>query len=362
MRGLEKRIDVQVPDRLPLVRAADPLSRGLAGRDAGHRLAADGGAGRRRRQPGGRRASTPTSRPSSTRPTATSPTTPARRSARRPTRSSSTAATGDRASAAPSTGPTRSPRAASCSRTPRPTSQAEFQKNLAFALDLAKSARGPRRARSRTWATPRRTSCRPRSRRPTATRRPSRSTPRSRSARSRRHWQRQRRPRARGPTSRVQGRRRATASPGTYYHHLRGQVSRHAAGRQRQGVVHRPAASAQSDPFTYTVKSEHRQQGAADGRPRTTPGRSRRRGAPTPARCTWTLPEGARATRASASTSTTSTPRAAPRRRRSACSRHYKAVVWETGDDLYVARARAARRHRHVEARSTTRSSTSATT
>ena len=104
--------------------------------------AADGGAGRRRRQPGGRRASTPTSRPSSTRPTATSPTTPAQRSARRPTRSSSTAAPG-RASAAPSTGRTRSPPAASSSRTPRPTSQAEFQKNLAFALDLARSAGDP---------------------------------------------------------------------------------------------------------------------------------------------------------------------------------------------------------------------------
>ncbi len=38
---------LQVPDRLPLVRAADPLSRGLAGRDARLRRAADGRARRR---------------------------------------------------------------------------------------------------------------------------------------------------------------------------------------------------------------------------------------------------------------------------------------------------------------------------
>ena len=44
----------EVPHRLPLLRAAHPLPGGLAGRDRGHRRAADEGAGRRRR-PSGRR-------------------------------------------------------------------------------------------------------------------------------------------------------------------------------------------------------------------------------------------------------------------------------------------------------------------
>ena len=213
---------VQVPDRLPLVRPADPLPRGLAGRDAGHRRAADGGARRRRRQPRGRRASTPTSRRSSTRPTATSPTTRCAASARRPTPSSSTAAPAPDVGGTVD-GPDSFSPGGFVFQDSEADVQAEFQKNLAFALDLARSARRPGRTRARTWATRRRTSCRRRSRSPTAIRRPSRSTPRSRSARCRVYWQvnggarrTRRRPRE------YQGGQRRYCDPGTYYHHMRG--------------------------------------------------------------------------------------------------------------------------------------------
>ena len=52
LRSLDQEGRPGLPHRLPLVRPADPLPRGLAGRDAVDRRAADGVARRRRRQPG----------------------------------------------------------------------------------------------------------------------------------------------------------------------------------------------------------------------------------------------------------------------------------------------------------------------
>ena len=136
MRGLEKRIKPEVPDRLPLVRAADPLPGGLAGRDAGHRRADDEGARRRRRPARPCRASTPRSRPSSTRPTATSPTTLLRAFG---TQSYTVELDGGTGAGVGGTdgGPRPFAPGGFVFQDSEADIQAEFQKNLAFALDLA---------------------------------------------------------------------------------------------------------------------------------------------------------------------------------------------------------------------------------
>ena len=131
---------------------------------------------------------------------------------------------------------------------------------------------------------------------------------------------------------------------------MRGQVTGHVAGRQRQGLVHGRRQEV-VDSFTYTAKNESANKvllmaaedytgpssDRADGRRQARPYlellRSRR--------CR---------TRASATTSTTSTPQRRTAPTPLGVLSHYKAVIWYTGDDLYVARARAARRHRHLEA------------
>ena len=105
----------------------DPIYTTLAGRDEANTRS---------------RTTTRTSRPSSTPPTATSTTTPTTRSARSPTPSSCRAATAGRSAARTGrTAPTRRP--ASPSRTPTRPSRREFQDNLGFALDLARSAQDP---------------------------------------------------------------------------------------------------------------------------------------------------------------------------------------------------------------------------
>ena len=126
-------------------RAADPLPRGLAGRDAR--------APTRRRRRRSRasttttrrsRTSIPTSPASSTRPTATSPATSTTATARWPTRSSSSRAPA-RASAAPSTDDNAFDPGGFVFQDLEAAVEEQFQRNLPFALDLARSAKNPGR-------------------------------------------------------------------------------------------------------------------------------------------------------------------------------------------------------------------------
>ena len=270
--------------------------------------------------PGGRRASTPTSRPSSTPPTATSPATPTTTGAPRPSRSSSTAAAAT-ASAARSTDRTRSRPAASSSRTTRRQSQAEFEKNLDFALDLVKSAARPDEPKSHLGNTAPDLV-------PThvldlvrATRRRSRSTRSASLGNVRVYWQVNGGACTRGDLSEFAGGERY-GKPGVYYHKLRGAGHRHSRPATRCEVWFAGAATRTSDPFTYTVKSDDGQPGAADAR-RGLHGHElrRRRRRPTRGRSTRTTTRRRSTTPASATTSTTSTPTAAPRPPRSACCR-----------------------------------------
>ena len=131
-----------LPDRLPLVRAADPLPRGLAGRDAVHRHADLPGARRRLRPSRRARASIPRSALSSTRPTATSPTTPITRTASPHTPSSCDGGSGDPVGGTDGTDPSYKP-GGFVFQDNDAAVQAEFEKNLQFALDLARSAAQP---------------------------------------------------------------------------------------------------------------------------------------------------------------------------------------------------------------------------
>ena len=175
-RGQLARRDVrqaqaEVPARLPLLRAADPLPGGLAGRDRR--------APTRRRRRRSRaattttrrsRTSTRTSPASSTRPTATSPATPTTATARsaytveldrrqRPGRR--------RHGRRPELVPARRLRLPGLrGRRARPSSSATCSSR-----STSRARPRTRAARCRTSATSRRTSCRPRSSSPTATRR-----------------------------------------------------------------------------------------------------------------------------------------------------------------------------------------------
>ena len=177
--------------------------------------------------------------------------------------------------------------AASSSRTTRPTSRPSSQKNLGFALDLAKSAKRPGRAGRRTSATRRRTSCRRRSR----SRYGDPQTVEVNAKRSlgnvRVYWQVNGGARAARPTVASTRAASATASPGTYYH----QPPRHRSsgakpgdkvkvwfgrGDSRLGAVH------------LHGQAGHRQQGAADGGRGLHGPQRRPADADAPARSTWT--------------------------------------------------------------------------
>ena len=130
-------------------------------------------------------------------------------------------------------------RAASSSRTASPTSQAVFAKNLPFMLDLARSAPTPDQPVSHIGATG------PGLRADGVPdvlrqrRRPSRSTCGARSATV--HGQLAGRGllgRADGLDVGVRRAASATASPGVYYHRMRGSVTGFARRRQGRGVVH----------------------------------------------------------------------------------------------------------------------------
>ena len=105
----------------------------------------------------------------------------------------------------------------------------------------------------------------------------------------------------------------------------------HRARRQREGVVH--GGGEASDSFTYRVASDSGRRGAdrrRRGLHRRLAGLRRADRARTTCRSTRTRWPPT----ASRSTSTTSTPTAARRRTTSACSSHYDAVVWYTGNDV----------------------------
>ena len=337
--ALEQADHAEVPDRLPLVRPADPLPRGLAGRDAADRRAADGGARRRRRQPGGRRASTPTSR-RELYTTNGDVTDDALRTLRH-------AGLHGRARRRHRPGGRRHRRRRPNSFTPggfvfqdsEADVQAEFQKNLAVRARPGAIGQRPGRTRSRTSATPRPTSCRRRSRSSygdpqtvevnakRVARRRARCTGGSTAAASTRRRRRE--------YERRHALRRARASTTTA---CAAQVTGTQAGRQGQGVVHRPAASSRT-PFTYTVAGRVRQQGAAHGRRGLHAARSPLGAAPLRRPAVPRLLHeraGGRGHRLRRLRRRRARPHRAVAR--SACSSHYKAVIWYTGDDLYVAR------------------------
>ena len=126
--GADRPAQVQVPDHVPLVRAAAPLSVRVAGPDAHRRTTRCSSRTRASTRPRRSTASTRASAPTSTSRTARPTTTRTRRPARCRGRSSWT-----RAATA----------AGSCSPTTRRSCRREFEKNLPFALDLAKSAPNP---------------------------------------------------------------------------------------------------------------------------------------------------------------------------------------------------------------------------
>ena len=129
MPGLIDRRQAQVPRQLPLVRPADPVSPGLAGRHARRRQPDLHGARRHRRQPRHRRASIRASAPTScTSRTARRPTSRRRASARSRSRPNWARA---------------APAAASCSPTTRRSSRPSSRRPSPFDLDIAKSATNP---------------------------------------------------------------------------------------------------------------------------------------------------------------------------------------------------------------------------
>ena len=209
--------------------------------------------------------------------------------------------------------------------------QAEFEKNLAFALDLARSAKDPENPVSHlaTW---RRSSCRRRSRSPTAIRRPSRSTRRSRSAACASTGRSTAAASTGARTGEYQGGQRRYCDPGTYYHHLRGVVTGTKPGDTVK-VWFQAGRKHASDPFTYTAEVREPQQGAAGGRRglhRAEPGAGRR------AATTWTTY--AQALQDAHIGFDVYDVDAQSRTAPSALGvlSHYKAVIWETGDDLYT--------------------------
>ena len=342
LRRAERRIKPEVPDRLPLLRPADPLPRGLAGRDARTDTPLIDGARRRRRPPGDHGLRPRRRRPSSTRPTATSPTTPTTLRHRWPTPSSSTAAPAARTSAAPSTDP-------------NPFTPGRLRLPGLRGRRPGRVPEEPRRSRSTSRARPSDPD-RPvshlgntapdfvpdaRSRSPTATRRPSRSTPTARSAPSTVHWQvNDGAVRSARTTSEYQGGERY-GDAGRLLPPLRGAGHRAPSPATRCEVWFTARR-----PGTVGVVHVH---GEVNERRRRCSlmvaedytGRSVARApAPTPGPQYLQLLHATRCrTRASATTSTTSTRRAAPRPTTLGVLCHYKAVVWDTGDDLYVAPA-----------------------
>ena len=137
----------EVPARLPHVRAADPVPGGLAGRDATAptRRRRPGARGPRRRPPGDHELRSRTSPASSTRPTATSPATSTTRYGSlaytvelEPRQRPGRRRHGRRAELVP-------PRRLRLPGLRGRRVEAEFQRNLQFALDLARSAKNPGR-------------------------------------------------------------------------------------------------------------------------------------------------------------------------------------------------------------------------
>src|SRR4051794_10619130 len=192
--------------------------------------------------------STPTSRASSTRPTATSSTTCTRSTARWPTRSSSSRAA-VRASAARSTGRTPSRPTASSSRTPRRPSRSSSSATCRSRSTWPARPR-TRAVRSRIWATSRPTSC------PTASRRPT-GSPQTVEVNANRDlgpvdvlWQVNGGAIQRASTSEFKGGERYGA-PGVYYHRMRAAISGFSAGDSVK--VWFTAGSHTSDPFTFSA-------------------------------------------------------------------------------------------------------------
>jgi hypothetical protein len=132
--------------------------------------------------------------------------------------------------------------------------QAEFQKNLAFALDLARSAKDPENPVSHLFNTA-----------PEFVPTPfpiSYGDPQTVEVNAKKslgavrvYWQVNNGAVHWGPTTEYQGGQRRYGDPGVYYHHLRGQVSGTKPGDTVK-VWFQAGQKHASDPFTYTAKEE----------------------------------------------------------------------------------------------------------
>ena len=219
--------------------------------------------------------------------------------------------------------------------------QAEFEKNLPFALDLAKSATHPDDPTSHlgntapamvptTFAT-------------------SYGNPQTVEVNAKRslgaitaHWT-STAAREQTAADHAVRRRQALRRPGRLLPPDARPDHRRARGRHGDRVVHGRRQDARSrsptrqrghrQPVLLMVAEDYTGNSALSAASR--PRRTTR--ATTPRRST---------ARASATTSTTSTPRAARRRSQLGVLSHYKAVVWETGDDVYVREPDQPRRDR----------------
>ena len=292
--ALEKRIQPQVPDRLPLVRPADPLSRGLAGRDARRptrrsmtALAGDddhpavaglrpgrlGGALHDQRRRHRRRATTRFGIAGLHRR--------ARRRHRRRRRRHRRRARLVHA------------RAASSSRTPRPTSRPSSRRTSPFALDLARSAKDPEQPGShlRQHGAGLRADDVPDLLRRPADRRGQRQARRSGTVDV--HWQVNGGARARGPTTEYEGgdalRRAGRLLPPA--------ARRTITGTQpgdKVKVWFTGGPRPQLGPVHLRGQERHAATRCCSWWPRTTRAAARcTAGARTPGRCTWTTTRGA---------------------------------------------------------------------
>ncbi|MGZ6697055.1 MAG: M14 family zinc carboxypeptidase [Solirubrobacteraceae bacterium] len=209
--------------------------------------------------------------------------------------------------------------------------QAEFQKNLAFVLDLARSAGDPANPSSHLGNTA-----------PdfVPTTFPiSYGDPQTVEVDAKKslgavrvYWQVGGGAVRSAPTTEYQGGERRYYDPGTYYHHLRGQVSGTAPGDSVK--VWFAAGSQKSDSFTYTAKNESSNKVLLMAAEDTT-GPSADHSGPTPGPFAGYykqaledagVPYDVYDVDAQGRTAATTL----------GVLRHYKAVIWETGDDLYV--------------------------